>query len=121
VPSYVIDEKGVVANLDEKLSDPGALLSQILCDPRFRPGMRVLIDARALVDVGSRTAMDTALTRVSPQQRNLGGLGLLVADDVHYGVSRQFAVFAEMYGIAVHIFRDDARAQRCLRGGGPPF
>lgn len=118
MPSYVIDEQGVVATLDPKLSDaPGALLTQILRDPRFRAGMRVLIDARALVDVRTRAQMDSALARLSPLSSRLGGVALLVADDVHYGVSRQFAVFAERYGIEVRVFRDQARAQSWRSNG----
>jgi hypothetical protein len=52
-------------------------------------------------------------------REQLGPLGVLVSDDLHFGVSRQFAALAEMAGIAVSVFRDAAEAQRWFAGEKP--
>jgi hypothetical protein len=116
---YAIDENGVWFTLGQQWPAVGVIMKEIADDPGYRPGMRVLLDARQGPPAPDLRRVRAAVALMAPLREQLGPLGVLVSDDLHFGVSRQFAALAEMAGIAVSVFRDVDEAQLWFAGEKP--
>jgi hypothetical protein len=116
---YAIAEHGVSLRLGRDRAAVGVIMKTIADDPGYRPGMRVLIDARQGPPAPDLRRVRAAVALLAPLRERLGPLGVLVADDMHFAVSRQFAAIAEARGIAVSVFRDVADAERWFTAEKP--
>jgi hypothetical protein len=112
-------ENGVLLTLGRDRAAVGVILKAIIDDPGFRPGMRILIDARNAPPAPDLSRVRATVPLLAPLREQLGPLGVLVSDDLHFGVSRQFAALAEMAGITVSVFRDAGTAQLWFDGEKP--
>jgi hypothetical protein len=94
-------------------------IDSIVEDPRFRPGMPVLVDHSKLDMDGLTTAdmqavADAVLHRNARIGRSL--VAIVTPASVAYGLTRQFTAFADLADIRVRIFGSRAEADDWLTG-----
>lgn len=114
--SYDIDAEGRMVRVrvegspsyDELL----ACFAAYTQDPRFRPGMPILVDDRARTESPSaqeirRMAHDS---KAQPQPVEGSRCALLVASDLQFGLSRMYELMMEGGPMEVRVFRDEDEA-----------
>jgi hypothetical protein len=99
-------------------ADVKAYLDALMADPRFRPRMPGLIDARAvksLFSIGDlrQTAADA---RNRPQLRVPGRAAVLASSNLIYGLLRMYEVFNEGSPSVIRVFRKPEEAMAWLLG-----
>ena len=92
-------------------------LDTIVEDPRFEPGMPVLVDHSkldmdALTTADMQAVADVVLHRNAKIGRSL--VAIVTPASVAYGLTRQFTAFADLADIRVRIFGSRAEADDWL-------
>jgi hypothetical protein len=97
------------------LSGFTAYLNELVSDPRYRPGMTILVDHTALDASGLATAdARTFAGVVADLGDRIAGTAIscVAPSAVMYGISRAFEAYAEASGLRTRVFAtvDEARA-----------
>jgi hypothetical protein len=92
-------------------------IDTIVDDPRFRPGMPVLVDhskldMQALTTADMQAVADVVINRNAKIGRSL--VAIVTPASVAYGLTRQFTAFADLADIRVRIFGSRAEAEDWL-------
>jgi hypothetical protein len=119
--SYQIDEALglVLTTATGVLSDTDILQhkTRVLEDPKWKPGMRELADARSIDRFEVTTAgvrRMTALDEHNAAALGSYGLAIVVAHDAAYGMARMYQVLTEHTIPNVRVFRDIDEAKRWI-------
>ena len=91
------------------------MMRALAADPMFRPGVGVLVDARALT-WAPRYAEAEALADANADPRVWGGhpIALLVADVVYQGIANMVGTLTALRGGHARMFTDPAEARAWL-------
>ena len=85
-----------------------AALQKVVADPRFRPGLGLLVDLRKLTTVPTpdqARAFTAELARVIP--RRISRLGLVMTDAPAFGMGRMLATLMRLQtGVDVSVFKE---------------
>lgn len=92
-------------------------LRRFVASPSFRPGLDTLVVVR-----GSQNTPAREIRRYATMLGQIGAaigrrISICTDNDLAYGLSRMFAVFASPAGYEVAVFRDPAAAERWLLEG----
>lgn len=90
----------------------------VLSDPNFVKGMRLLIDARkARGNPSSNKTRERAAYLASVSENISPGIALVVSKPLYYGLGRMFQIFASLYKVKIEIFMDIHEARQYLERG----
>jgi len=121
--TYTFDDPLVVVTGggDAEIQDFLDCFDRAAGDPRFRPGMKLLVlDEGSAVDPGphaEKFAADLATVLVG---RYTPRMAVVVQKPVHYGIGRMLMVHGERYGLRFHVFLDEEEARTWLLSDDPP-
>jgi hypothetical protein len=91
-----------------------------IADPACPNPVALLYDPSASADLAGRTPAQIRMVAnfLKPHAERIGRrLGVVVGNDVQFGLSRVGAVFAEAIGVEARIFRSAAEAREWLASG----
>jgi hypothetical protein len=123
--TYSIDaERGIVfATVGDELSLGDTLLhvQEVFADPRFRPGMAALFDARqASLGEFSGDELRRVLSAIDSRPASLV-LGvrwaIVVSREIDFAVSRMFEGLSGHLPVEIHVFRSYETARAWIEGG----
>lgn len=98
-----------------RADDLHGLMSSLLADPRMRPGLRGLYDARyAEPDITIMQLAEVAGEVRQLHNRGLERVALVAQSQTTYRVAKTFSIIARAIGIDVDVFREIAPAQAWL-------
>lgn len=105
----------VIAEDDVTFAEVAVLLDELLDDPRIEPGTGILVDSRKVLGAPSTPELRLIARDLAPlRDRGVNRIAVCADSMFVYGVTRMFAVFAELIGVHVAAFREMDAAKRWL-------
>ena len=120
--TYEIDEERdyLAVSASGKITSREALATydEIVADPRFHPGMKILSDHRELDTVLPIAFVRAWVSRMEEAGALFKGTraALVESGTVRYGMARMASILAEPTQIVLRVFRDIDEARRWLEG-----
>jgi hypothetical protein len=121
--SLTIDEKTgvpVVTVRDELTADGLRQFQSIACDiPAYWDSTKSLWDLRQVSELPSTNEIRSLAHLIRSSTSSPYWLAIVVAQDVHFGLTRMFEMLSEQPGVERRIFRDYDQAWVWLLAAGP--
>jgi hypothetical protein len=121
---YEIDEERglvvVLASGEVTRDEETRRFAALLADPRYRPGLHLLLDYRARSSVASPSEVHRMAEDLKGLRDLLGDAlcALVVSTDVAFGTGRMVAALTEGTFVPLRVFRDRDEALDWLRSDG---